>query len=244
MFRPVNTIILLAVLTLSLSGLSALGEIRTGCLETALPATSITFIYSRALRTDGIRLMPVGSSSRVYHDVFGGKACLGLSPKFGVGAWIYGRNQNTNLELQAKYLAWNKGNSYVAFAPSVLSATGKYEQSVNEKCEFIVTGLSLPLIWTKDSERNLLFNFSAALNLDWATYRGRYRTYDSGVHSYITTSFQREKLPIVHSEVGLSLAAKAGALILLPEVGLIYLMSGDQGQQRLINYGVSLGGSF
>jgi hypothetical protein len=228
--------------------LAALCEVRTCTFGSALPSTGVRFLYSSAFIGSGVQNIPGLEQTKIVKDVYGGSFSLMLDPRWEASAWVTSHEHSTSIELQAKFLWLQKDNRYLSLAFSAYNSEGqtrvsRYEYvDITDKCR--VNGFAVPLIFTVDTQRNLLMNVSAGLNCDWVTASGEYKQYNHTTHQYDWVTYGYDPLATLRWHLNFSLEAYGGGLTMIPEIGITYADAGDQGIQRFFNYGIALGGRF
>jgi len=232
------------VMLILCSGLSALGQVRSCELDTAIPHSGLGLVYSSAIKGSGLEDLEGISRTDLGGSVYGVRGSKKLSSRWQISGALYQYAYGKEVELQTKHLLRKTPSTYLSLAPSVYYSLGvdennhEYPYADENKCW--VKGFGIPLIFTEDTHRNLLINVSAGINCDWVFSSLKdtidpYTDHPSIVHDSFPTEFTWRG----HTNIGLE--ARSGNGVLTPEIGLSWVDAHGKHIRIVPNFGVSLG---
>ncbi len=249
MNRPLLSMLLIYIFCGLSQGANALGEIRTCNFGSAKPSSWVRVYYGSGIRMESVISSLTVLEKKPASDICGGAFGLKLLPKLELDGWWYAHSRANAYELQAKVLLAQYGSTYISAAPGLLYSDGDqdyqhYENyydygTAHNNCR--IKGLGVPVTYTFDTQRNLLVNFMAGVNLIWVENAGHTTTYNYDTHQYDIRDFQYAEGPLPSGRLGISIEANSEAFSLIPELGVSFLNVRDEGFRPYPNLGLSLG---
>jgi len=237
-------LMLSSILLMLSSGLSAIGEVRSCELDTAIPHSGLEFMYCTAIKGSGLEDLEGIPRTGISGLLYGFRGSKKLNPKWQISGGLYKNMHGSALEVQAKHLLLKRKSDYLSLAPSIYYSIGSSKENDysayadNSKCR--VRGFGVPLVFTGDSHRNLLMTASAGINCDWVDTSLEYHEHpysqdDSIVHDTFPTEFTWR------GHINYGFEARRGNAVLAPEFGISWVDTHGHTIQRVINFGVKLG---
>lgn len=229
-----------------LGSLMALGCISTGDFDSALPSGNLELYYCTALNATGFRINDRFPNGHIPATAYGAKLNLKIDPSKALGLALYANNDNLTWELNTKHILWHKDNKYLSITPTVLYAQDDKKSGYNndiQRDECQVWGGKIPLIYTIDTRRNLLINFSGALSCYWVSatgYKDNYLSYNI----YERTYYDYGTMPTFAGHLNWNFIAASEIWIVRPSLGISFIDAHERGIQTELNGGLSLGFPF
>lgn len=237
-----------AILLAGATGLSALGDVRTGIMTTAIPKNGVRFFYSNGFQSRSVKDNSDNNNLKTSIGIGGGTASLLLSPRTEASVWISHNNSDTCFELHGKYLLRSADDYHFSIGLGAYNSEGVKKDTASgvnyERDRCVVNGIMVPILYSLDTKYNVLMNVGAAINYDWVTISGAERFYNSDSHQWIIKKFKHDPVGVLRGQLDYSLEAHASSLTMLLENGISFVDAGDQGLRRIYNIGIMLGISF
>ncbi|HOH47397.1 MAG TPA: hypothetical protein PLX59_06105, partial [Candidatus Cloacimonadota bacterium] len=216
-----------AILLTGATGLSALGEVRTGMMNVAEPRNGVRCFYSNGFQSNLVKDYSDDLGSSISESVGGGVASLRLSPRTEASFWVSHYGKSTCVELQGKYLLSSTDEYDISIGFGAYNSEGVKKERANnvnyvkEKC--VVNGLTIPIIYSMNTNLHVLLSFGAAVNYDWVTVSGADKVYDSDTHQWSIHKFEYDPVGVLRGQCNFSMEANTGGIAVMLENGISFV---------------------